>query len=271
MNPNVMLKWGIVTAGKSSRNFAIAIKNLPKSKHELLAIVSQDKVRVNLFADEFDIQIRYTKYEDLANDQNVDVVYIGSLHPQHFETAKLMLLHRKHVVCEKPLCSNAMLTQSLITVAQNQNKFLMECMYCRCLPIYDEIKKIIQENLLGYTLYAYTCLGRKLNHLDRLLFPELGGSAILDLGVQCLQFLQFVFEEIHPHTIKAIGHFNHWRSDESVSAVLNYPGGKSGIITVHTCAKFPNEALVIGTDGCIKVSRFTKNKNCKNSCSGPLI
>lgn len=73
-----------------------------------------------------------------------DVVYIGTLHPQHFDIAKLMLNHGKHVLCEKPLTMNLKQTTELINLAKQKKLFLMEGIWSSsCFPIYETLKKEI--------------------------------------------------------------------------------------------------------------------------------
>lgn len=60
----------------------------------------------------------------------VDVVYIGTIHPQHFSTGKLFITSQKNVLIEKPLGMNLRQVQELITAAQENNVFLMEVTNC---------------------------------------------------------------------------------------------------------------------------------------------
>jgi len=43
----------------------------------------------------------YVGYESLANDPEVDIVYVGAIHPAHLEICKLMFNAGKHILCEK--------------------------------------------------------------------------------------------------------------------------------------------------------------------------
>jgi dihydrodiol dehydrogenase / D-xylose 1-dehydrogenase (NADP) len=56
----------------------------------------------------------YGSYEELAKDPNVEVVYIGTINSAHLPTAKLMLEHGKHVLCEKPFTLNLKREQNII-------------------------------------------------------------------------------------------------------------------------------------------------------------
>lgn len=97
-----------------------------------------------------------------------DVVYIGVLNPQHLPVAKLMLDHGKHVLCEKPLTINKKETKELIEYAKQKKLFLMEAIWSRCFPIYNELRKIIDAGTIGDVLQVTVDFGFPLDHIDRL-------------------------------------------------------------------------------------------------------
>lgn len=97
-----------------------------------------------------------------------DVVYIGTLHPQHFEIAKLMLNHGKHVLCEKPLTMNLKQTTELINLAKEKKLFLMEGIWSRCFPIYEILKKEIKSGSIGEIYQVLVSFGFKMPDVERL-------------------------------------------------------------------------------------------------------
>lgn len=85
---------------------------------------------------------------------------------------------------------------------------------------------------------------------------QLGGSAILDLGVYILQFQQYVFRGLKPIKIVINGHLNASGSDESAAAIITYPDGKMAVVSTSARVKMPNEAIVVGTKGTLKLPDF---------------
>lgn len=82
---------------------------------------------------------------------------------------------------------------------------------------------------------------------------EMGGSCTLDLGVYALQFAQFVYKGLKPTDVTVAGHLNQNEVDDSVTAVLKYPNGKIAVCSLSCRAQFPNEAIIVGTKGTIRV------------------
>ena len=74
---------------------------------QVLAVGARSAASVNTFADDLDIPRRYTSYEALVADADIDIIYVASPHHLHKEHSLLALRAGKHVLCEKPMTLNA--------------------------------------------------------------------------------------------------------------------------------------------------------------------
>lgn len=249
-------RWGIASAGKISHDFVTAMASLPKEQHQVIGVAARDLSRAQAFAKLHGIKNAYNDYAELAKNNDIEVVYIGTLNPQHFEIAKLMLNHGKHVLCEKPLTMNLKQTTELIQLAKTKNLFLMEAVWSRFFPVYDAIRKEIASGSLGEIYQVIVSFGFRMPDVERLKIKNLGGGTILDLGVYGLQFACMVFNNEMPHTIKASGCLNEEGVDVSTSTTLQYKGNRTATIVTHSLADMPNEAYIIGTKGTIHVPSF---------------
>lgn len=143
------LKWGIAAAGKISHDFVNALDTLNKDDHHVVAVAARDLSRSEEFAKRFDIPKAYGSYLELAKDKDVEVVYVGTLNPQHLEVTMMMLEHGKHVLVEKPLCMNEKQAHKLIAYAELKKLFLMEAIWSRFFPAYQYVQKQIKNGTLG--------------------------------------------------------------------------------------------------------------------------
>lgn len=143
------LQWGIASAGKISHDFATAVATLPAEHHKILAVAARDQQKAQEFADLHGIERAYEGYVQLAKDANVEVVYVGTLNPQHYEVVLLMLENNKHVLCEKPLCMNQRQAAHVLRVAKERNLFLMEAVWSRFFPSYTYLKEQVTSGALG--------------------------------------------------------------------------------------------------------------------------
>src|SRR5664279_1460379 len=76
-------KWGILAPGKMSAKFSDGLKLLDNV--ELYAVGSRDKSRAEQFAGGHGFKKFYGSYKELAEDREVDIIYIASPHSHHLE------------------------------------------------------------------------------------------------------------------------------------------------------------------------------------------
>ena len=102
------------------------MKTLPENEHTVVAVASRSLERAAEFAGKHDIGKAYGSYEELARDENIEIVYVATLHPTHAPLCKLALNHGKHVLCEKPMTMNLKDTKELFELAKAKGLFIME-------------------------------------------------------------------------------------------------------------------------------------------------
>ncbi|KAL3284609.1 hypothetical protein HHI36_018763 [Cryptolaemus montrouzieri] len=249
------LRWAIAGAGDISSDFTKAVQIFPE-EHTVVAVASASKERAEKFALEHNIPKAYEGYEAIANDAEVQVVYIGNLVTQHYSTTKLMLEHGKAVLCEKPFTINEKQATSLVNLARSKKIFLMVAVWSRCFPAYSKVCELIDNGSIGDIQFVYVNFGIDNKYLSRLVKKELGGGAILDLGCYCLQFIQFVLRGLQPTKIVVNGSLNKYDVDGTSGALISYPGGKLGSLACSSDIMLSNEAIIHGTEGIIKLPQF---------------
>ncbi|KAM7353882.1 trans-1,2-dihydrobenzene-1,2-diol dehydrogenase-like [Cochliomyia hominivorax] len=252
--PNA-LRWGIASAGKICHDFCVGLSTLPFDEHQITAVAARDQKRAQEFANKHEIPKALGSYAELAECEDVDVVYIGSLNPQHYEIAMLMLEHGKHVLCEKPLCMNHKQAKKVIKYAEMKKLFLMEAVWSRFFPAYQYLRKQIDTGMLGEIQEVNVEFGFPLNEVDRLQKRNLGGGTVLDLGIYTIQVSQWAFQE-PPQEIKAKGKVNAEGVDVDVEAELHYPGKRMAKMHISANEILGNNAVIKGTKGQITLKQF---------------
>ncbi|CAG9135624.1 unnamed protein product [Plutella xylostella] len=243
------LRWGIVTAANICNDFVNAMNSYPhKGDQVIAAIAARDPAKARAFAKLHSIPKVCQSYKALAESNDIDVVYIGSLNPQHYELSKLFLEHGKHVLCEKPLCLNEKQTRSLVNLARSKKRFLMEAVWSRFAPSYLSLEKEIGAGKLGDVQYVEVNFGVPIASIDRISKKDLGGGAVLDIGIYVLQFAQYIFKD-EPIKVTSTGELNSEGVDEVVNIILEYSGGRRASLTAHGRLRLRNQATVYGTRG----------------------
>lgn len=183
------INWGIMALGKIAHPFADAINHVQNAK--LYAVASRTTEKAEEFAVRYGAEKAYGSYEELVCDKNVDIIYIASPMSCHYENARLCLEAGKNVLCEKSITLNSGELEELIAIAREKNVFFMEAMWMKFMPAFKQAKKWVAEGMIGEIELVradFSCVN-PYDPANRLFKPELGGGALLDLGVYPLTFI----------------------------------------------------------------------------------
>jgi predicted dehydrogenase len=244
------LRWGILATGGIAHAFA---QDLRTSGRDLTAVGSRRREAADAFADEFGIAHAHGSYEDLVADPDVDIVYISTPHPLHAENAILALEAGKHVLVEKPFTLNAAEASRVRDVAAEKGLLAMEAMWTRYLPHMVRVRELIADGALGdiraltadHTQRITTDPAHRLNAL------ELGGGALLDLGIYPISFAWDILGA--PLTVGATATFGPTGADSEVATVFSHASGALSTTLSAAHAAGPNTAHVIGTEARIDI------------------
>ena len=252
------IRWGILATGNIARKFATGLAELPDA--ELIAVGSRRLEAAQAFATDFQIPKAYRSYESLAQDPEIDAIYVASPHPFHLEHTLLCLHHEKAVLCEKPLAVNAKQASTMIHAATERGVYLLEAMWTRHLPVWTQIRKWLQEGLIGELRlltadFSFLSLTDDPSH--RRYNPELAGGALLDIGIYPLALAYMLFEG-EPTSVQSTLHRYHTGVDETSAYLFTYPNGAIASLTSSFAGQGSMEAVLTGTRGTIRVPYFWK-------------
>jgi dihydrodiol dehydrogenase / D-xylose 1-dehydrogenase (NADP) len=246
-----MYRWGIVGAGGIAHKFAEALNHIEDAK--LQAVASTNSKRAKDFAQQYSIPDYFDNYEQLYSSNTVDIVYIATTHNFHCNNTLDALNAHKHVLCEKPMAVNASQVKQMINAAQSNNVFLMEAMWTRFLPMMNEVRDIIKKGTIGKPQLLYADFGVNFNFdpQSRAYNPNLAGGALLDLGVYCIALASMIFGR--PNNISSTIKMADTAVDERSTVILEYDNEKVAVLFQALDLETPKEALIIGTEGSIKL------------------
>jgi predicted dehydrogenase len=245
------LRWGIVGTGNIAQQFARGLAMLPDA--QLVAVGSRGQASADAFAQQFGAVRAYPSYAALAQDPEVQAVYVATPHPLHHENTLMCLRAGKHVLCEKPFTINAHQLAELITEARARRLFLMEAMWTRFLPALAQVRALLGVGAIGEPRAVIADFGFRtaFDPASRLFDPALGGGALLDVGIYPISFTSMVFGP--PQQISAQAHLGQTGVDEQSAVILGHSGGRLGLLFAATRTESQREAFVLGTEGQIKV------------------
>jgi predicted dehydrogenase len=246
-----VIRWGIIGTGLIASTFAADLELTGSGT--AVAVGSRREGSADAFGDRFGIPNRHVGYEALVADPEVDVVYVATPHPMHHEDARLALRAGKHVLVEKPFTMNAAEAEELVAEARARGLFLMEAMWARFVPHMVEVRRLLAEGALGDVVTVIADHGQWFaeDPAFRLFAPELGGGALLDLGIYPVSFASMVLGT--PDRVVALADPAFTGVDAQTSILLGHPGGAHAVLTCTLAAKSPTRAVIVGTEARIDI------------------
>lgn len=181
-------RWGILATGKIAHTFAEDLAVTPGN--ELAAVGSRRLESAQAFGERHGAGAAYGSYEELVADPDVDVIYVATPHALHLDNARLAFEAGKHVLCEKPLALNVAEAEEMVRLARQHDRFLMEAMWMACNPVILRLAEDVRAGRFGVPRQVHAELGFRVDAGpdDRMFNPDLGGGALLDMGIYPLTF-----------------------------------------------------------------------------------
>ncbi|MBN1540908.1 Gfo/Idh/MocA family oxidoreductase [candidate division KSB1 bacterium] len=245
-------RWGILGTGKIAYAFAHGLAYVEDA--DLVAVGSRRQETADSFADRFKIPRRHGSYEALADDPNVDIIYVSSPHSEHCRDTLLCLDHGKAVLCEKPFAINAAESERMIARAQENGLFLMEAMWMRFLPVMEQVRKWLQAGEIGSIEMVAADFGfqAEFDPQWRLFNPELGGGALLDVGIYPVSFAFMVMGQA-PVALQTQAIIGTTGVDELTSMLFRYDSDKQALLSCSNRCEMSHSAYIYGDQGQIYV------------------
>lgn len=247
------LKVGILGAGHIAQKMATTLMGMKEA--ELYAVAARELSRAEQFANEFHAQKAYGNYEALADDPDIDLIYIATPHSHHFEPARMCLLKGKPVLCEKAFTANAREAEELIRIAQEKQVFLAEAIWTRYMPFSRTIRELTESGIIGKPMMLTASLGYPIAHKERIVRLELCGGALYDLGVYPINFALMTFgndlEKITSTCMK-----NEAGVDMQNSITFTYRDGRMAVMQTTAFCASDRQGIISGDKGYLVIDNI---------------
>ena len=246
------INWGIIGLGNIANKFAQDLLTIPDAK--LHAVASRSQEKADNFASKYKATKAYNSYEALAQDPNIDAVYIATPHALHKENTLLCLEHGIAVLCEKPFAMDTYQVDEMIAKAQEKNVLLMEALWTYFLPHYQFVLGELKNETYGKLLKVEADFGfhRDFDNNARLFNKSLGGGSLLDIGIYPI-FAALSTLGI-PETMKADATFFENGADSTCNMVFEYKNGETAHLKSTLLKATPTEAIFHCEGGTITIN-----------------
>lgn len=192
---HTMIRLGLVAAGRITGPAAVDPVALTDDV-EITVIGARDQSRAEEAAKRWSIPHAVGSWREVWEHPEVDAVYIATPAGHHLSCTLAALEAGRHVLCEKPLASNADDARAMVDAAQRSDRILMEAFHWRYHPMIDQMAAIIESGRLGAIIRAEASFDLPEGRIPRTDIrwdPTIGGGALMDLGCYPVQWLRWLF------------------------------------------------------------------------------
>ena len=247
-----VLRWGILAPGAIAGAFASALN--AHTEQILHGVASRSLERAEAFAARHGASVAYGSYRELVEDPQIDAVYVAAPQSEHLSLGLLAIRAGKPVLIEKPMALNAPEAEQLVAAAASAGVMLMEAMWTRYLPQSSVVRKLVADGVLGEIRGVTADHGQAISFEagSRLYRPDLGGGALLDLGIYPIQFDSMILGA--PTAVVARGGMTSTGVDAYSTIIAEHGPGVQSVLSTTLEARTPTSAVVIGTEARIEVT-----------------
>lgn len=254
-------------------------------RFELTAVCSRTRERAEAFAARHQIPYLFTSLEDMACCPEVDAVYIASPNFMHARQSILCMNHGKHVLCEKPLASNAREVRQMIDASRQYRVTLMEAMKSTLTPNFlalrDHLARVgrVRRYFASYCQYSSRYDKFKEGVVLNAFNPAYSNGAVMDIGVYTIYPMVVLFGR--PLGVTASGTLLSSGTDGQGTVVFHYDGMEAAVLyskiaNSYLPAEIQGEEGTLTLDAIHKISkvvyvpRVSGSVGGKGGCSRPV-
>lgn len=251
------MKIGIIGAGNIAGKIAESMAHLPEA--ERYAVASRSLEKAESFSKEYGFARAYGSYEALVEDPAVELVYVATPHSHHYAHMELCVRHKKPFLCEKAFTLNGEQARRIQAMAHKAGVFGAEAIWTRYMPSRRIIQDLLDSGVIGKVTTLTANLAYAVQTKERICRPELGGGALLDLGVYGLNFA-FMHLGTKIERIESSVQMMPSGVDGMESITIFFQGGAMAVITNSVYARSDRSGVFYGDQGYMVVENINNPK-----------
>ena len=254
------VRWGVIGAGGIADRRTIPGMLLSKNA-ELVAVMEVTKEFAERIAEKYGVKYAYDNEDDLVRNPEIDAVYIASPVAAHYGQAIKAAQNHKHILLEKPLALTAQESAELVALCEKENMLFASGMMMRYHAYHQKAKELVGSGTLGQIVSMraqLTCWYPEIDGSWRQSFAQSGGGALMDMGIHCIDLLQFI-SGAKVTSVSAMTGTKTFSYDveDSASVLMEFENGAFGYVDANF--NIPDNATqcrleIYGTNGSILAS-----------------
>ena len=248
--------WAVLGAGVIANETAAA---MAKNGRRLYAVGNRTHEKAVIFAEKYGIEKVYDDFNDMFTDPDIDIIYITTPHNTHIDFMKKAIENKKHILVEKSITLNSDELSEAVKLARKNGVVIGEAMTIYHMPIFKELKKILDTDELGRVNLITANFGsfKPYDMSNRFFNRNLAGGAMLDIGVYALSFVRYFFDSSPNNTLSQVKYAPTGVDEQSGLLLMNDEGQMASVmLSLHS--KQPKRAMISCEGGYIEIMEYPR-------------
>ena len=248
--------WAVLGTGVIANEMATA---MAKNGRRLYAVGNRTHEKAVAFAEKYGIEKVYDDFNDMFTDPDIDIIYITTPHNTHIDFMKKAIENKKHILVEKSITLNSDELSEAIKLARKNGVVIGEAMTIYHMPIFKELKKILNSDELGRVNLITANFGsfKPYDMSNRFFNRNLAGGAMLDIGVYALSFVRYFFNSSPNNTLSQVKYAPTGVDEQSGLLLMNDEGQMASVmLSLHS--KQPKRAMISCERGYIEIMDYPR-------------
>lgn len=226
------MRLGLIAAARITER-AIADPARDLDDVTLAVVGARDLARAQQAATNWNVERAVGSYEQVIESDDIDAVYIATPNALHRKWAIDALRSGKHVLCEKPLASNAAEAREMVSVAEGTGLILMEAFHWRYHPLVAQMQAMLDAGVIGGIEgadAAFDLADGRIPITDIRWDYSIAGGSLMDLGCYPVQWLRWLLGPT-PEVVAATAVCPVEKVDGRIDAELRWPDGRAATLS----------------------------------------
>lgn len=248
--------WAVLGTGVIANETATA---MAKNGRRLYAVGNRTHEKAVAFAEKYGIEKVYDDFNDMFTDPDIDIIYITTPHNTHIDFMKKAIENKKHILVEKSITLNSDELSEAVKLAKKNGVVIGEAMTIYHMPIFKELKKILDSGELGRVNLITANFGsfKPYDMSNRFFNRNLAGGAMLDIGVYALSFVRYFFDSSPKNTLSQVKYAPTGVDEQSGLLLMNDQGQMASVmLSLHS--KQPKRAMISCERGYIEIMEYPR-------------
>lgn len=248
--------WAVLGTGVIANETATA---MAKNGRRLYAVGNRTHEKAVVFAEKYGIEKVYDDFNDMFTDPDIDIIYITTPHNTHIDFMKKAIENKKHILVEKSITLNSDELSEAVKLARKNGVVIGEAMTIYHMPIFKELKKILDSGELGRVNLITANFGsfKPYDMNNRFFNRNLAGGAMLDIGVYALSFVRYFFDSSPNNTLSQVKYAPTGVDEQSGLLLMNDDGQMASVmLSLHS--KQPKRAMISCERGYIEIMEYPR-------------